>query len=271
VSLVEAEQRLGGGVARWATLPGREAMAGVAAWFDAQLPKVGVELRLGERATADSVAAESPDVVVVATGSRYARTGASGAWPFPIDGWDGPSVVPLEAVTDGIAQLGGDVVVVDDEGYHAAAGAAEIAAAAGARVHLVARRGGPGASTGHAVRYVVERLRRAGVTVDRAARVTGIRDGAVTVLDLATGESRELPADTVVLATMREPVDELAHQLEGRVPYVYVIGDALAPRGLREATYEGHRFGRVIGEPEMPETVLDALFDPQPGAVSARG
>ncbi len=37
---------------------------------------------------------------------------------------------------------------------------------------------------------------------------------------------------------------ELVHRIEWRVvPYLYLIGDGLAPRTLREATYEGHRSG----------------------------
>jgi hypothetical protein len=67
-----------------------------------------------------------------------------------------------------------------------------------------------------------------------------------------------------VLATMREPVLGLERALAGSVDRVYVVGDALAPRGLREATYEGHRFGRVIGEPEMPPSVESVLWEPMP-------
>jgi hypothetical protein len=32
-----------------------------------------------------------------------------------------------------------------------------------------------------------------------------------------------------------------------------------------EATYEGHRFARVIGEAEMPRTVIDEVFRPTQG------
>jgi hypothetical protein len=60
---------------------------------------------------------------------------------------------------------------------------------------------------------------------------------------------------------MREPIGaELREALDGRVPYVYIVGDALAPRLLREATYEGHRFARVIGEDDAPASVEDELF-----------
>jgi hypothetical protein len=60
---------------------------------------------------------------------------------------------------------------------------------------------------------------------------------------------------------MREPVDELDDALAGKVGFVYIIGGALAPRSLKEATYEAHRFARAIGEPDMPKTVTDELFE----------
>jgi hypothetical protein len=89
-----------------------------------------------------------------------------------------------------------------------------------------------------------------------------IRPGEVTLTLLATGEERRTHVDAVVLATMRKPDDELGDSLEGIVPYVYVIGDALAPRTLKEATYEGQRFARVIGEDTMPKSVTEELFKP---------
>jgi hypothetical protein len=89
-----------------------------------------------------------------------------------------------------------------------------------------------------------------------------IGERGVTLVDLATGVERTVEVDAVVPATMRKPVDALADALEGKVGYVYLIGDALAPRSLKEATYEGHRFARVIGEDEMPENVTDEIFRP---------
>ncbi len=72
--------------------------------------------------------------------------------------------------------------------------------------------------------------------------------------------------DAVVLATAREPVDTLYTALEGEVPYVYIVGDAWAPRFLREATYEAHRFARVIGEADMPKSVSEEAFKPMSAA-----
>jgi hypothetical protein len=91
--------------------------------------------------------------------------------------------------------------------------------------------------------------------------VREIRDDTITIV--GAGMERVIEdVSAVVLATMRDPVDDLSDALAGHIQYVYVVGDALAPRGLREATYEGHRFGRVIGEQDMPVSVAAALFGP---------
>jgi hypothetical protein len=61
------------------------------------------------------------------------------------------------------------------------------------------------------------------------------------VVDRLTGEERCVDGATVVLACGTMPDDRLARELEGRVPEVHVIGDALAPRRIMHATLEGAR------------------------------
>ncbi len=68
--------------------------------------------------------------------------------------------------------------------------------------------------------------------------------------------------DAVVLASTRTPQAALGKELAGRVAQLYVVGDALAPRDLRSATYEGHRFARMVGEENVPRTTGEALFEP---------
>ena len=51
---------------------------------------------------------------------------------------------------------------------------------------------------------------------------------------------------------------------------VFQIGDALAPRGFFEATYEGHRFARFIGDEGAPRTAVEAIFHSSPAEWSYR-
>jgi len=83
----------------------------------------------------------------------------------------------------------------------------------------------------------------------------------VPLVDLTYRTEETIEAvDEVVPATMRQPVDVLS-AVAREIPYAYVVGDALSPRGLREATFDGYRLGRVIGEAGMPRTVTDELWD----------
>lgn len=64
----------------------------------------------------------------------------------------------------------------------------------------------------------------------------------------------------MVLSTGRLPLDQLAGELDGKVPHLYVIGDALASRPLATAAYEGQKFARYVGENDAPATVGEAYF-----------
>jgi 2,4-dienoyl-CoA reductase-like NADH-dependent reductase (Old Yellow Enzyme family)/NADPH-dependent 2,4-dienoyl-CoA reductase/sulfur reductase-like enzyme len=265
VVLLERRQALGGGLALWARLPGREHLTSTITWFERRLAEHRVDVRTGVDADENAVLVESPEVVVLATGAQYARGGQSGFEPQPIPGWDRPFVhTPEDVLADG-ASLAGTVVVLDDEGLHTGAGVAELAARRGAQVELVSRKAFPAAdlATNHQLPYVAARLRETGVAVSTGTYIREIGDGSVTLIELATGRLRVVEnVDAVVLATMRLVPPTLQDSLEERVEYVYRIGDALAPRGLREATYEGHRFARVIGEPDMPPDVIAEAFRP---------
>jgi hypothetical protein len=55
-----------------------------------------------------------------------------------------------------------------------------------------------------------------------------------------------VPADSVVLGTVRRPNDELYESLRGLVPELHLVGDALEPRTVAEATTEGAAVARRI-------------------------
>jgi 2,4-dienoyl-CoA reductase-like NADH-dependent reductase (Old Yellow Enzyme family)/thioredoxin reductase len=264
VTVFERRERFGGGLALWASIPGREHLATLPKWFELQLDELGVDVRLATEATEALVREVDPDVVVLASGGRYSPGGQSGYRPIPIDGWDSDVVVTADEVLANGFDFKGSVVILDEEGMHAAVGIAEIAAAAGARVELVTRNMVPAGALagGYQMGNVLSRLRAAGVKVSPSTFIRSVGDGEVTLYETWGGPDRVVNVDTVVFATMRVPVNDLQDALEGIVEYLYTIGDALAPRSLREATYEGHRFGRVIGEPGMPRSVSDVLFEP---------
>jgi hypothetical protein len=270
VVLLERSDRIGGQLRAWATLPGREHRLGVIDWYCGRLEELGVTLRLSAEASAEAILAEAPDAVILAAGAAYDRQGRSGFAPAPIPGWDQSFVLTPEDVTAG-RRPGGSVVVVDEEGLHAGAGVAELLAIGGAQVELVT-------SALHAARslaglfgeapLIAERLRQAGVTVTTGAAVTAIGERSVSLSK--NGRMEERAVDAVVLACSRLAAPTIEASLVGRVAQVYVIGDALAPRSLAAATYEGQRFARLIGTPGAPPTTDHALALPPDRSMAPR-
>jgi dimethylamine/trimethylamine dehydrogenase len=262
VTLLERRPQLGGALELWSRIPGRDHLGTITSWFSQELGELGVTVETGVDAGADAVLSLGPEVVICATGAEFSRRGESAFEQRPIPGSDQGFVFTPEDVLEGRVSLSGRVVVLDEEGRHGAAGIAEIAGRSGTEVHYVTRAPVPTRALGvnsHGG-YVIARMRAAGVRFHTSTHIREIGDGTVTLIDLPTGGSSELGVDGVVLATMRVPLTELADALAGSVPFVYLIGDAQSPRSLPEATYEGHRFARVIGEPGMPKSVSHAMF-----------
>lgn len=267
VTLFEARERLGGALALWADLPGRGHYGRAIDWWEAELARLGVDVRPGKAVDADTVLAEAPDAAIVATGALYSRGGRSITMDADIPGSDLSHVYRPEEILHGGARPSGRVLVFDGEGYHASTGIAEMLADDGAQVRLVTAGYSP-VSPRHTdsweERYMVERVKRAGVELVPTTWLRAIGEGEVTLYDVHTGEEWQEPADSVVFATGREPVDAIARQLEGKVGQVFTIGDALSARMLAAAVYEGHKFARAIGEPGAPATTSEAWFRADP-------
>jgi pyruvate/2-oxoglutarate dehydrogenase complex dihydrolipoamide dehydrogenase (E3) component len=107
----------------------------------------------------------------------------------------------------------------------------------------------------------MKRLRAAGVRIVANAYIRAIDDHKVTVYDIYSGEDRVIDdVDAVILSTGRVAVNDLEKELVGKVPQVFAIGDALAPRIWATASYEAHKFAREIGEPDGARTISDIYF-----------
>ncbi|MFA7604145.1 MAG: FAD-dependent oxidoreductase, partial [Novosphingobium sp.] len=265
VTLIERGARLGGALALWAKLPGREHYGAAVEWWARELARLGVDVRLGTEATAETVLAEAPDAVIVATGARYSPGGRSITRDADIPGHDLAFVHRPEEILVGGARPSGRVFVIDAEGYHTGTGIAEILAERGAEVQFVTAGYSPVSARNTdnwEERYIVPRMKAAGVRLRPSTWLRRIEPGAVVLYDVHTGEEMREPADGVVLSTAREPCDGIARALEGKVAQLYTIGDALAARMLAAAPYEGQKFARLIGEPGAPATVSEAWFAP---------
>jgi NADPH-dependent glutamate synthase beta subunit-like oxidoreductase len=271
VTLLEARDRLGGALALWAGLPGRETFFKAIEWWTRELERLGANVRLGTEATAEAVLKAEPDAVIVATGAHYSRGGRSGFLDVDIPGFDRDFVYRPEDILVGGARPTGKVVLLDAEGLNTSVGVAEVIGSAGARVEYLTPRFGPVSASlmdTQEVRFVIRRLKEAGVVFSPSTYIRSIGDHDVTVYDVFTDQERTIDGvDAVVLSTSRVPNYGLAKELEGKVRQLFIVGDALAARPWRTASFEGHKFARYIGEPGAPRTVTEAYWQRNPPEV----
>lgn len=264
VVLFEARDRLGGALALWADLPGREFFRRSIEWWERSLDRLGVKIHRAREVSAADILREKPDAVLVATGSRYSASGHSAFLDVDIPGHDRDFVYRPEDILLGAARPSGQIVLLDGEGTHASAGVAEVLASAGAAVEYLT----PGFSPLSArvvesqeSRFVMQRLKQAGVTFSPSTYIRSIGDHEITVYDVFTEQERLIRGvDALVLSTGRVPVDALARELEAKVSQLFTVGDALAVRPFAAAAYEGHKFARYIGEHNAPTTFSEAYF-----------
>jgi NADPH-dependent 2,4-dienoyl-CoA reductase/sulfur reductase-like enzyme len=262
VILFEREGRTGGQVNLAAKAGWREGLSGIVRWLDGQVRKLPVDLRLGVEATAESVAALSPDVVIVATGGRPNRGRMAGV-ERAVSTWD---------ILEGRVPPGENVLVFDENGVHQAPSVAEFLAERGAAVELVTldRMACEQLGATNAAVHLKE-LYRLKVVITPNQRVTQIYEEGnqlVAVLknqfngqeeeravDQVVAEFGTLPEDALYVAlkpgsTNRGEVDYEA-LVEGRPQTIatnpagryrlFRVGDAIASRDIHAAIYDSLR------------------------------
>jgi hypothetical protein len=221
VVLFEQEPELGGQIRAAAKAPDRAEYAGSIHWLERQVRKLGVDIRTGVTATAESVLAEQPDAVMVCAGSVSRRP--------RIPGLDTAHVVGVEDVLLGRDSVGQRILVLDQDGHMRGPSAALFLAHQGKDVEIVTSRWAVGEELDDTLRPpVYTRLLKAGV------RLTPNK------------EEHWQAADTVVLALGGRARDQLYHALTGRIQELYVAGDALAPRRLHDALLDASRAARAV-------------------------
>jgi dimethylamine/trimethylamine dehydrogenase len=232
-----------------------------------QLANLGnVEVITGARLSAQDVREYGAEIVVVATGARWAVDGLNFVTHEPIPGADASLshvLTPEQVMLEGKTPPGGRVLVYDADGYFMAAGLAEKLAGEGRSVELVTphERIAPTCDETLEGPLLRQHLHSVGVRGRTGTTVTAIAPGRVAASD-EFGEAVELEADAVVLVTQRRSNDELYLELKAGadrladegIEALYRIGDCVAPRIIAEAIFDGHRLAREIDSenPALP-------------------
>ena len=232
VIVLEQSERPGGTLLLAARTPPLARLQRLVAWYEHRLTAAGAELRTDTVATADMIAALTPELVVVAVGASTE--------PPVLEGYEALPAWTIEDLLAGRpSTLGGRLPpvrpVVVGAGRPALAGALACAGAASEVTLLCRERPGFDAS-GLVRRAYIARLEREGVRRLRG-RPLALAAGGVLWIDDTDGKEAFVAADGVVIADRRASV-RLAG-LDRIGAEVVKTGDAREPRDIACAIAEG--------------------------------
>jgi 2,4-dienoyl-CoA reductase-like NADH-dependent reductase (Old Yellow Enzyme family) len=230
VSLFEREASLGGQVGAAAKLPGRAEFGGVTQNLAREAERAGAVITRRRNVQADEDFS-GYDLVVVATGAREVVA------PLEVAGG---VVVSASEVLGGVALPPGRVVVADFAADWIGGGIALWLAETGREVTLVESGACAGETLQQYVRdEMVRALSRARVEVVNFTRVFGVDSESAYVQHVLTKETSDMACGALVSAGWRVGRSGLLDALVTRGVNAIGIGDALGPRSVEEAVYEG--------------------------------
>jgi dimethylamine/trimethylamine dehydrogenase len=227
-----------------------------------------VNLYLDSRLTAEDVLGFGFNRVFVATGSRWRKDGLGRQHRAPLVDLSDSALASRVFTPDDVfagAAIASPVLVYDDDHYYMGGAIAEQLRKKGLEVHLVT----PSTKVSEFTDMTMEQhriqggLHKLGVQLHTQTEVASVQlQGAGLVVELSDvySEARAaLPCASVVMVTMRDPVDGLYAELQARaadwsaagIQSVQVLGDAYAPGTVAAAVYAGHRAARELDAPAL--------------------
>jgi NADPH-dependent 2,4-dienoyl-CoA reductase/sulfur reductase-like enzyme len=240
VELHEAETELGGQLRYVVKAPRHEGYAAYLDWQARRLGSLGVDVRLGDRVTADDVRRSGADVVAVATGAGPRRPAIAGV--------DADHVLDVRDVLAGVATPGPRVLVIAQDDHVAPLSVADHLAGAGHDVTVVYATHQPAPLLGrYIIGAILGRLDAADVRMLFMEEVVAIERHTVQTRNVYSWRTRELGEfDSVVLACGSVSDSALYDQLRDELPEIHLLGDAYAPRRLVYATRQAWALAQQI-------------------------
>lgn len=268
VVVFEAASNPGGQIRLTAQSERRREMISIIDWRMAQCEKLGVTFHFNTWAETDTITAEKPDVVIIATGGLPHTEVLTRGNDLVVSSWD---------IISGDVKPGTNVLVFDDAGDHAGLQAAEFLAKAGAKVEIMTpdRSFAPEVMAMNLVPYM-RSLQKLDVNFTVTFRLESAeRNGNQIVAMVGSdygGVSKQRIVDQIVVNHGTIPLDQLYFDLKplssnlGETSYdellegkpqsvvrnreglfqLFRIGDAVAARNTHAAIYDGLRIAKDL-------------------------
>jgi N-methyl-L-proline demethylase len=263
VVLLEAMPWTGGQIRLAARNPRRKDLLGIAEWRDAELARLGVDVRLDTYADEHIVVDLQPDVVIVATGGLPQNPDLEAGADLVVSAWD---------VVGGDARPTGDVLLYDDDGTHSAMTTAEMLARSGARLEIVTPERTVGVDVGgmNMVPYA-RAFNETDTRITLNQRVRTIRrDAGRLTVEIGSDHSPVRHTRTVDAVVVDHGVlanDELYHALlkgscnGGEVDYEALLAGRVQPvaKSVDSDGYQLFRIGDAVAGRNIHAAVYDAL------------
>lgn len=266
VVVFEAASDAGGQILLTSQSPRRHEMISIIDWRMQQCEAMGVTFHFNTYAEADTVLAEKPDAVIVATGGLPDTEVLTSGNELVVSTWD---------IISRSVKPGTNVLLFDDAGDHAALQAAEVIANSGARVEIMTpdRSFAPEVMAMNLVPYM-RTLQQKDVTFTVTYRLHSVsRDGNELVATVGSdyddgsrdfSQSRRI--DQVVINHGTLPLDDLYFDLkphsvnEGEVNYSDLIdGQPQKLNKNSEGQFQLFRIGDAVSARNTHAAIYDAL------------
>ena len=236
VTLWDNGDRLGGQLNIASTPPGKEEINNFTAYLIRQLNKLRVTVELRKEATAKMVLEFSPDVVILAVGSKPVIP--------DIKGIEKKKPIVLSDILSGKVKGGKRVVVIG--GGFVGCETADFLAEKGKRVFVVEILSELASEMYYPYAdLLIQRLKDKGVEAFTEVKEEEITDTGMEIID-REGKRVSLEADDIVIAAGSLVDKSLFESLKNKVPEIYEAGDCVEARRLQEATSEGAEVGLRI-------------------------
>ncbi|MCP5196117.1 MAG: NAD(P)-binding protein [Gammaproteobacteria bacterium] len=243
VTLYEREPQLGGAIRLAAAAPGRERLVLAVDWLERQVRKLEVEIQTGVNMTAERIAQETPDAVIVAVGGIPGHHASVHFHP------NAPVVNPRQVMRGEVPTTPGRAVVLDTLGDPIGMAVAEWLIERSWRVDIVTSDMFVGQRLTASLELTAWNQRAAarGVTLRPQFDALEVTEHSVIGADHFDHREIRLDAiDLVVDVSPEQPDETLYFALKKSGWRVFRAGDCVAPRYLSQAILEGYRAGREV-------------------------
>lgn len=248
VEIAEALPVIGGQFRLAGQQPRRAQILDLMDWYERQLAKLGVTLRLNAFLDEDEIAAHPADTVVLATGSLPDENAFQRWLPHEprLPGLENGHVHSPEAVLRREARPGSEVVVYDEGSNWRGVGTAWWLAEQGHRVTIVTPETHVGKEIGRTAADGAARraLARHGARFLTESLIARWHGNGATVRSLLTGEEVLVPAADLVVSTTNRSFDPFPEAFAGKE--THRIGDCAAPRLAAYAFHEGRKLALAL-------------------------